>query len=119
MIKTLEEVKKIEKDYIESIGGFYNLTEFNQKINDIQRELIKAFKKEYGKCYIYNINRNEIVKHYEGEKVYNFGGDFILSENSQELVELIKQNRQKCSMKTIDKIYDYVELKKGICLKWV
>ena len=106
-------------------------SEFDMSINDISRQKIKAFKKQFGKCFLYKINiyRHEeinICTEYTEQKIYNFSADFCLSSKDETIIQMLEEHNKpkekfssKITMDNIEKIYDRVIVLKGILLSWV
>jgi hypothetical protein len=124
-MKNLSELKNIENDFIRSHGGILNITEFDQKQNTISRNKIRAFKSEYGTCFLGKINRFEGLKEYTGGMVYNFEYDFCIPEYDNKLVEMIenynnpKPLNSKVIMNEINHIFNRIEKLNGITFRWV
>jgi uncharacterized membrane protein len=110
---TYKEILQKEHNYINSIGGYSHLTEFNQIINDIQREKIRAYYKENKTCYLCKINDRKFTK-YAGQKIYNFEYNYILPKKSKKIKSLLKKETLEYK-----KIFDAIEEEGGICLTWV
>ena len=131
MSETLEEVIKKENRYIRSHGGVWSLTEFDQGINDIQRDKITAFKKKYGKCYLgkvnyyseerVNIDNIEILTEYTGQDIYNSEYAFCISIYDETLVELIRDynhDNPKNVLNVVTHIFNRVDKLEGLVFVW-
>jgi len=99
----LDEAIKKQNDYLCRIDGPINLHESDGKYNDLNRELIAAFKEHHGKAFLGHINfygdeRNEIVNgkksiytEYVGQMICNFDYVFCIPLEDAELEEMIKR----------------------------
>jgi predicted MPP superfamily phosphohydrolase len=133
---TLEELNKIQNDYAVSCGGYWEITEGCWKQNKISRNKIRALKREYGKCYIGNVNyynkqrenidNEPILTEYKKGMVYNFGCTFAIPVYSVDLVKLIRNYNKpherlsnRSIIKEIEEIFNKVEELNGIYLNWV
>ncbi len=129
MTETLTELDKQTGEYLYNNEGWTN--EFDKSINDISRAKIEAALTEWGQVWLGNIKLYDearkqpyqLVRWY-GEKVYNFGYDFIIPVNDSLLVELI-DNRDKSEyttsandFKMIEAIFARIEELKGVHLIW-
>ena len=102
--------------------------EADRKQNAFQRALIRAMRRENGKCYIGLINQktkgNFTFLQYLRGMVYNFGGDFILPKFDLDLDNMIGEYRGLTpwnnvkAYKMIDAIFARVENLGGIALYW-
>ena len=125
-MKTLEQVRTIENDYIRQCGGVWNITEGYWKQNTISRNKVRALKSQYGTCFIGDINKRDnvpVLREYKRGMIYNFGCCFAIPEYNQELVDMIEQYNNKPYsselMKDIENITDKVNELGGVLLNWV
>jgi len=98
MNATLETLLDTRLNFIQSHGGHWEVNEFDQDLNDINRDIITEYYKNNPDCWVGNINKYSkdqiMMKKYEGEFVCNFEWVFIVSQFDQELLDLIeKYNR--------------------------
>lgn len=113
---SLQNLIKKEHQYVDSKGGYMNLTEFDSKINSFSRATIRLLKKENGCCYMINLY-NHTVQEYKSGMVYNFACQYITSNKTiaEECIEI--------SIKTgsIFKAMNYIDsnCKDIYCLTWV
>lgn len=96
---TLKECSKKTTEYLVTHEGL--TSEFDQSINDISRETIKAMKRESGVCYLGKINlydddRKKPYKltEYTGQRIYNFEYCFCLP-CYDEVIERMIEERDK------------------------
>jgi hypothetical protein len=122
-VKTLDRLIEEENSYFAN-GNWP--TEFDQGLNDIQRQKIEVFKEKYGQCWLGRINKkfddNNHLKEYEGEKVYNFGADFIIPKYDEKLELMIQSylsNSHESAFSNINDIFGYVHRIGGISFFWV
>lgn len=123
--------KALQSKYIASVGGVDCLEEADDKYNDLNRDIIKAFYKQHSKACIGSINyydkmRTEIilgtakaVYEYDGSKLCNFGCGFIIPQYSEELNDLIRQwNVNHTDAKQVEEILDKVTSLGGEFFLW-
>ena len=104
----LMELQQRQNQYLAMTGGVLALRESDDTYNDMNREMIKAFKTVNGTAFLGNINfygerRQEVASHqrsiyteYTGQFVYNFGYSFVVPEKDDTLEALvIEWNRGK------------------------
>jgi len=130
-MKTLQEIKEIEFDFIKKLGGYWNLTEFDKCQNTITRCIIRAFKQERGQAWLGNINRHGInkppyeLREYRKGMVYNFEYGFIIPCHDQALIDLIVEREKapytgtKDDIPRVDAIMERIYEIGGMSLIWV
>jgi hypothetical protein len=125
-MKTLEDVIKMENDYISKCGGLMNIKEADDNLNEISRCKIRAFKDKFGKCFLGKINKRAdepALKEYKQGMIYNFDCDFIVPEYDAELENMINEYNSKPyseeSMKDIKRIQNKIEQLGGLTILWV
>lgn len=94
--------EKRQRDYIRITGGFLELSEAGDTYNDLNREMIAAFKLRYGTAYLGSVNLHgervkrimsggeSVYEEYTGQKVYNFACDFIIPVADKTLEKMIR-----------------------------
>jgi len=99
----LEEAIKKQNNYLIRIGDPINLLEADNEYNDMNREVISAFKEHHGKAFLgknnyYDDERTAVANGekspyevYIGQKIYNFGCDFCVPFEDAELQEMIRR----------------------------
>lgn len=123
--------KVLQNKYVASVGGVDCLCEADDKYNDFNRDIIKAFHKQHPKACIgsvnyYNQQRKDLINgtfkavyQYNGEKVCNFGCYFIIPQYSEELNELIRLwNDNPKDTKQVDEIFEKVISLDGKFFLW-
>ena len=117
-------------EYIASIGGYSHLTEADDTYNDLNRKLIVAFKNTHGAAYLGRINfggdqREELLtgkrnslEEYVGQKIYNFGCDFVIPVKDEIITHLICEWNKKPLIPVLNAIYDRIEALGGTTLLW-
>lgn len=123
--------KALQEKYIASIGGIDCLEEADEKYNDFNRDIIKAFHKQYPNTCIGSVNyyeqqRKDLINgtlkavcKYDGDKVCNFGCVFIVPEYNEELNELIRLwNVNPHDIKQVDEIIDKIQSVGGEFFLW-
>lgn len=101
-MKTLEALLKKQRRYVVSCGGYENIREADNTYNDLNREIIKAYKVEHGSAvlgtYLYYGDEAERIRdgrespytEYKGGEVSNFSCDFILPKTDSQVTEIIR-----------------------------
>ena len=115
-MRTLKELNYIEHLFITNHGGVSGITEFDQEQNTISRNKIRAYKNEFGICYLGKISE-PILEEYISGIVYNFEYDFAIPEYNNEIRKMIKE--YKYDEKLYKDIYNKIEELNGIFLRWV
>lgn len=96
------------------------LTEFDQKLNDKTRAIIKAYKQKYKEAYLINWDKLDYykIKASNVKKIYNFEYQ-IIAENEQTANYIIKESKKDLTAKleVLDKILNK-ELN-ALFLEWV
>lgn len=122
-------VRKAERDYIGECG-FLSLKEGDDYYNDLNRELIRAMKMRYGKCFIGKVNFDEDERsaiaagekspfvEYAGQKVFNFGCAYCIPEESDQLAALVAEWNRDGNAKTVSAITEFIEKLGGFNLIW-
>jgi hypothetical protein len=126
-MSNLNELIKLKNDFIRSCGGYLEITEFDQDLNDMNRAIINEYYEQNPKCCVGNINRYKetdvMMKEYEGEMVYNFEWAFIVSIFDQSLLDLIEKYNSRLPQEKIteflDMIFDRIKELNGITFFWV
>ena len=102
-METVKEIKSRLYGYIRSIGGWMEVMESDSYLNDANRAVIEAYKKEHGATFLgktnfYDADRAAVangtkspLEEYAGQLVYNFGCDFVISVEDEELAAMIRE----------------------------
>ena len=117
---------KMQNDYTLCRGGILFIEEADDEYNDYNRRIIDCFYKKYGTALLGTVNFKDKgygpFTQYNGEKVYNFGCDFIIPKHDEMLEKMILAwNGEKTDLEkevTISNIYRRVENISGIVFKW-
>lgn len=127
MIK-LAAVQRAERRLIESIGGYRELSEFDARLNTINRVKIRAYRRKHGQAWLGNINSHPQTPpnytKYEKGLVRNFEFVFIIPFPDQQLYNLIEvRNRAtytgtKQDAQLLDPVFDRIDQIGGIHLVW-
>ncbi len=97
--------RKLQNEHIAATGGVWALREADEYYNDLNRERIEAFRMMHGVAFLGDINIHDHEKYervkagsdegiyteYTGQLVYNFGCDFCVPAEDEELAGLIRQ----------------------------
>ena len=101
-MKTLEALLKKQRRYVVSCGGYENIKEADNTYNDLNREIIKAYKVEHGSAVLgtnlYYGDEAERIRdgrespytEYTDGDVANFSCDFILPKTDSQVTEIIR-----------------------------
>lgn len=94
-------LRHCQYSYVGATGGWLALREAEDTYNDLNREIIAAARQAHGEAFIGYVNapnREEIAngtadvyEEFTGQKVYNFGGDFVVPVRDKELEELLRK----------------------------
>lgn len=94
-------VAEKERDYLQGIGGILTLSEMDNPYNDLNREMIDAYRLRYGTAYLGSVNLNgergnrimsgeeSVYEEYTGQKVCNCSCDFIIPVADKTLEKMI------------------------------
>ena len=130
----LSYAKKMQYEYVRSMGGYWELGEADSTNNDWNREEIAAMRQIYGTVYMVDVNYHgekrkkvlagseSIFEEVTDEPVYNFAGSFCVPIKDRELEEMIlawnRDERLPKKASDVDKIQDRVAAIGGINLIW-
>lgn len=127
------EIQRKRYQYLASIGGIGYLREADDTYNDINREEIETFKSVFGTAFLGRINfsgeqhkdvvsgKRSVFEEYVGQKIYNFGCDFVIPEKDDILEGWIRNwnaGKYEKGIKLIDAIFDRIDELGGIRLLW-
>ncbi len=129
IMKTLAELKQAEREYIKQIGGYWEMSEFDRRINKFSRAIVRAFRREHGEAWLGNVNLYDdqsagFVEYVKGI-VRNFEYRVLLPRHDQQLTDMIQARADapytgtKADGDLLDPIFDRIEAIGGICLNWV
>lgn len=128
---TLKELLKATNNYLRLYNG--EPTEFDMSINDISIDIPRAMLKEYGQCWIGNINIQDkselpykLTKYNHTETaLYTFGYAFVIPAYDAELERMINDRAMYTEpyngtkdMKKIVAITNRIDELNGIMLVW-
>ncbi len=123
---------KKQTDHLLHTGGIWAPREADDVYNDLNREMIEAFRLIHGDAFLGRINFYDtarericdgetIYEKCEGQKVCNFGCDFIVPRQDDKIQEYVRTwNRGDWTPydETIEKITDRVEELGGLLFVW-
>ena len=122
----ITEIKEREAELFRCYGGY--IPEAHNEWNDLQRARIDYIKSYYGSAFIGTINHNyeiqakDVLTEYTGQRVLNFGADFVVPWGNDELAELIEQwnkkGKNKMGLTNLDRIFYKVKHRMGYNLLW-
>jgi len=127
---TLDQLSKGATNYLKLHWDNGGTSEFDKSINDISRATIIAMKREYGQCYMLNINRypenkgQRYITKYTGQKIYNFEYTFIMPVYDSELKNMLIKHAKNSGFKegklmsNIKILVDRIYKNNGIALAW-
>lgn len=130
-METLKELNTASSNYLRKHWDNGGTSEFDQSINYISREKIKAFKREKGSCWLVKINRyaedkgKPYLVEYTGQMVYNFEYAAIVKTKDEVLIKLLKKYNSphkkysgKRVMSQIKEITNRIADTGGVFLQW-
>lgn len=104
----LEEITK----HVESHGSFCGLPECDSKLNDLNREFMRAYDAEHGhNAYYLSLNTSDgcgLKKISETEKLYNFCAKVVIPKYDEHLDELAKNYETMRSYEIIS-MFSYID----------
>lgn len=126
---TLAELKKAESEYIQRGGGYWEMSEFDRRINKFSRAIVRAFRREKGAAWLGNINlygddRADFVEYKRG-MVWNFEYRVLLPRRDQKVINMIQTRADTVytgtagDLELLDPIMDRIYEVGGMCLNWV
>lgn len=123
--------RKMQREYVASVGGFLLMREADDTYNSYNREIIRNMKAAYGKAFLgtYNINplhlqliaagAKSAFTEYGGEDVKNFSCNFVIPKEDDQIRSLlIEWNRGLLNVEVLEKINERVEQIGGEILVW-
>lgn len=115
----LEELKHLQCSYAASIGGLMELREADDTWNEYNVKIIKEFAKLHPGCVLGKFNESETTP-YTGQKIYNFGCDFIIPAEDERLQELLKRRNDEgyTDLSSLMKIQKRIKTAGGIVFIW-
>ena len=129
--------RKKQNEYTAASGGCCGLLEADDTNNDLNLEIIQAYKMCHEHCFIGMVNicdpkkrealqrdagKADVLEEYVGQPVYNFCCDFIIPERDEKLEKMIVEwNRPGTTglRVQIDQIMDRITTLHGIHFLWV
>lgn len=109
-VKELLKLQKKQNEYAIRIGGVLNIQEADEIWNGYNRQIIEAYAKLHPKCQIGSFAYPQQTS-YTGQKIYNFGCDYIIPEPDDELKQIMSSHQ-------VEPIFDRIEELKGIIFIW-
>ena len=125
--------RKLRTMYVRGTGGWLELREADDTLNDLNQDIIKAYRMAYGTAFLGSFNfydekrkrisagQESVYEEYTGQPVYTFGADFVVPEADEELESLIRSwnsDELPKSGKEVDKISDRIDRLGGEHLIW-
>ena len=132
---TVRTLQTQQNNYLAATGGVWALREADERYNDMNREIIAAFKEAHGSAFLGKINfydekrrmvaakQMSIYEEYTGQLVYNFGCSFVVPCKDPVLEDLIsdwngdKKTASECQ-RSIDVIMDRLQELGGVNFVW-
>ncbi len=132
---TIQELREQQRDHIAEVGGYWYLQEIDHAYNDLNRAILEVFRSEHEKAFIGFVNLPDeklkalqegqpvsVYEAYVGQRVYDFGCNFIVPTEDKELETLIKQWNQKGSSSKrgnlMHEIFNRIEQIGGLNFIW-
>lgn len=126
--------RKRQHDHIRATGGYGELREADDTYNDLNRELIRAFKLRHGKAYMGDVNfygddrklvvqgKKSVYTEVQDQEIYNFGCSFVVPVADPELRWMIQvwnsDDRLPKKPYDVKQITERVDKLGGIHLIW-
>lgn len=132
----VKELLVFEAEYLLENGGFENIKEMDQTINENNRKLVKACHKKHGQAWLGNFMLHDrklrplaasgevpVLVPYKGQEIENFSYSFCVPCFDQKLEDLLKELNRKgetnLSPKIINKITRQVYALGGFFMVWM
>lgn len=103
MSRKLKEIKKKQNAYVANSGGILAIRESDDVYNDFNRELLIAFKEDFGSAFIGKINFyseqrervasgvESVYTEYIRQPIYNFACDYVVPVKDDVLEQLVRE----------------------------
>lgn len=126
----VQDLLKQQYAYVVASGGYLGVREADQEYNDLNREIIEAYRVEHGTAYIGSINMYDIprekilsgeysvLQEYMGQTVCNFECSFIVPWKDEVLERLIRDWIGTAKSDLAEKITKRVEEIDGLSFVW-
>lgn len=126
----VQDLLKRQLAYLASCGGSLGVREADQRYNDLNREIIEAYRQEHDSAYIGKVNIYDVPKEkilsgeysvlqeYSGQTVYNFGCSFIVPCKDETLEQLILAWTRNAESGVVEKIMKRIEEIGGQSFVW-
>jgi hypothetical protein len=108
---SVAEIEQQESNYIASIGGYNNLGECNNTLNNLNVEKAAAFYAESKGCYVGKYHYG--LCRYEGQKVYTFDFNFMIPVYDKTLDDMLPSTNEH-----FDAIWTRINELGGITFIW-
>ena len=130
--KTVTELRIEQYKHIARVGGYFEIKEADDKNNELNRAIIRAFYESNENAYVGNINLKYpmldelrmgkevvILKKYENELIHNFEYTFIVPKKDEILELYIKEWNSKIRpIMALEKATERIEEIGGILFIW-
>lgn len=115
----LLELRHLQCAYAASLGGLLCLSEADEVWNGYNRKIIKQYFKVHPNCRLGSFNKT-FTEPYVGQKIYNFGYDFIVPEEDKTLSALLAGRLidGHTDMASIMKIQNRIKATGGVVFIW-
>lgn len=122
--------RKKRREYVSLTGGWLELREADDTLNDSNRDIIQALRDAYGRAFLGNINfydeqrqrivegKESVFEEYTGQIVYTATADFVVPAADEKLEELIREWNEKSGPGLVDKITSRIDQLGGEHLIW-
>ena len=112
--------KKRMIKHVTAMGGWWELGECDNKLNNLSRQIIKEFKQAYPYAMMGRFNEGEICVPVpeDTNKIYNFECDFVIPAKNASLESLIRTWREDNDNKALGRAIDFIEQIGGELLHW-
>lgn len=119
-------VHKKQIRHVAACGGWLDIKEADETMNDFNRRIVKAIKTEHGTAYLGNVNYQKsdksdievVYEEYAGQTLYNFCAGFVVPCKDEVIEELVLDWRKNASTKALDRLFSHIEAIGGYNLIW-
>ncbi len=90
-MKSLSDLLIMQAERINFAGGIYGIKEADREFNKINRAIIRAMRRERGRCFLIDPMADNPIKEYHGGMVKNFQCKYITPKITKNIYIGIKQ----------------------------
>ena len=121
-METYQYLLKKQREYCISQGGILGLREADEVYNNLNIQIIKAFKTAHKNCRLVKLHPEkgeEYITEYTGQHLYNDACDAIIPNDNKALLDLlIKWDKDRLPSNFINELFTFIESNGGIIFVW-